>query len=103
MRILVIEDSVRLGELISDALRRQAFKVDVVTAAGQAEAALSATFFYLLIVALGLPDYDGMVLLASVRNQALGILVLVLTSRDVTQAIVDGPNGGADDFLRKPF
>ena len=99
----MIEDSARLGGLISDALRSQAFTVDVVMTAGDAEAALRTTFYDLMILNLGLPDYDGMEFLAAIRNRGIMTLVLILTSRDSTRAVIEGLNGGADDFLCKPF
>lgn len=103
MRLLLVEDNTRLSELTGNALRRQGFTVDIVATAGDAEAALKATFYDLMILDLGLPDYDGMDLLAALHNCRMGTLILVLTARDSTQAVVKGLNRGADDFLRKPF
>jgi DNA-binding response OmpR family regulator len=103
MRLLLVEDHARLSELIEQALRRQGFAVDAVTTAGDAEAALTSTTHDLIILDLGLPDRDGMDLLASIRSGGIASLVLVLTARDSTQAVISGLNGGADDFLRKPF
>jgi DNA-binding response OmpR family regulator len=103
MRLLLVEDNTRLNELIEAALRRQGFAVDAVATAGDAEAALNATTYDLIILDLGLPDRDGMDLLASLRSRGIGSPVLVLTARDSTQAVINGLNGGADDFLCKPF
>jgi DNA-binding response OmpR family regulator len=103
MRLLLIEDNARLTGLISDALRKQAFTVDTVASAGDAQAALTATFYDLMILDLGLPDYDGTELLAWLRGRGLEILVLVLTARESTQAVIESLNGEADDFLRKSF
>ena len=103
MRLLLVEDNARLAELTTEALRRQSFTIDQCSTAGDAEAALRVMDYDLIILDLGLPDYDGMDLLRSLRKQRLGTLVLVLTSRDSTQAVIDGLNGGADDFLCKPF
>jgi DNA-binding response OmpR family regulator len=103
MRLLLVEDSVRLAELIAEALRRQSFAVDHVSIAADAEAAAGTTDYDLIILDLGLPDYDGMDFLKLLRGQRMATLVLVLTARDGTQAVIDGLNGGADDFLCKPF
>lgn len=103
MRLLLVEDNARLSELIEEALRRQGFAVDAVATANDAETALTATAYDLIILDLGLPDRDGMELLASLRGRGVGSLVLVLTARDSTQAVISGLNGGADDFLRKSF
>jgi DNA-binding response OmpR family regulator len=103
MRLLLVEDNARLSGLIEEALRRQGFTIDAVATVGDAEAALTATSYDLIILDLGLPDGDGMDLLASLRSRGVGSLVLVLTARDSTQAVVSGLNGGADDFLCKSF
>lgn len=72
MRLLLVEDNTRLNELIEAALRRQGFAVDAVATAGDAEAALNATTHDLIILDLGLPDRDGMDLLASLRSRGIG-------------------------------
>jgi two-component system response regulator MtrA len=52
---------------------------------------------------LGLPDRDGMELLETTRRRGLSTPILLLTARDDAPSVVAGLNGGADDYLRKPF
>ena len=103
MRILLVEDNDRLSEIISQALKVNGFAIDVVASAADAEAAVELTQYDAIVLDLGLPDRDGMTILAPLRRAGVATPVLVLTARDGTHAIVDGLNGGADDYLRKPF
>ena len=103
MRILLVEDNERLSAAISGGYRNHGFAVDVVVTAEDAEAALSTTRYDLVVLDLGLPDRDGMTLLAPVRHESLTSPVLVLTARDGRQSVIDGLNNGADDYLCKPF
>lgn len=103
MRILLIEDNIRLSELTASALRASGFAVDPVHGAGDAEAALSVSSYDVIILDLGLPDLDGMDLLDDIRRRRLATPVLLLTARDDAASVVAGLNGGADDYLRKPF
>lgn len=103
MRILLVEDNDRLSVLIAEALRKGGFAVDAVGVAADAEAAISSIRYDAMILDLGLPDRDGMTLLAPARRGHAAIPVLVLTARDDTQAVIEGLNRGADDYLCKPF
>lgn len=103
MRILLVEDNTRLNALTTSALRAAGFAVDPVGAAGDAEVALRATGYDAIILDLGLPDLDGMEVLALIRRRGLGTPVLVLTARDDAASVIAGLNGGADDYMRKPF
>jgi DNA-binding response OmpR family regulator len=103
MRILLVEDNARLSALIGEALKKNGFAVDAVGIAADAEAAIGSTFYDAMVLDLGLPDRDGMTLLAPARRRSVATPVLVLTARDSSQAIIDGLNSGADDYLCKPF
>jgi DNA-binding response OmpR family regulator len=103
MRILFVEDNRRLAALVGEALKSHSFAVDIVGCADDAEAAMRSTSYDSVVLDLGLPDRDGMTVLALMRRKGVATPVLVLTSRDSSQAIIDGLNGGADDYLLKPF
>ncbi len=103
MRLLIAEDNTRLGCYIRAALNERGFTVDHVETAGDAEAALCGIDYEALILDLGLPDADGMSLLKKMRNNHDMRPVLILTARDSTEMLVNGLNGGADDYLCKPF
>ena len=103
MRLLVIEDETRIAELLVAALARAGFAVDAVGTAADAREALALTAYDAAILDLGLPDGDGLALLAQLRRRGSGVPVLVLTARDAVEDRVAGLDTGADDYLVKPF
>lgn len=103
MRLLLIEDNPRLAEFIGRSLDRAGFAVDPVGSVADAESVLDTIAYDLVILDLGLPDGDGMELLARIRRLHTDLPVLILTARDALEARVAGLNGGADDYLLKPF
>ena len=102
MRVLLIEDNVRLAGFLAVGLRASGFTVDVVGTAGDAEAGIRAVDYDAVVLDLGLPDYDGLVLLDAIRSSGNSVPVLVLTARDQIDDRVNGLNIGADDYMLKP-
>jgi DNA-binding response OmpR family regulator len=103
MRLLVVEDEPRISELIKAALERAEFVVDTVRVRADAREALANTPYDAAILDLGLPDGDGLGLLAELRPAGNHIPVLILTARDAVEQRVLGLDAGADDYLVKPF
>jgi len=103
MRLLVVEDEARIAEIVKRALERAGFVVDAVSLTADAREALSLTAYDAAILDLGLPDGDGLRLLAELRAARNPVPVLVLTARDAVEARVSGLDAGADDYLVKPF
>jgi DNA-binding response OmpR family regulator len=103
MRLLIVEDEARIAELVQKALARVGFAVDAVALCADARAALTVTAYDAAIVDLGLPDGDGLSLLAELRASGNLTPVLVLTARDAVEDRVRGLDTGADDYLVKPF
>ncbi|OEJ65412.1 response regulator [Magnetovibrio blakemorei] len=103
MRILLVEDNLRLATYVCHGLEKEDFTVDGVGSLADAEAALGTVPYDLMILDLGLPDGDGLDLLKSLRRADNPLPVLVLTARDGVDDRVKGLNAGADDYLLKPF
>jgi DNA-binding response OmpR family regulator len=103
VRLLVIEDEPRIAEILKSGLQRAGFAVDVVQLCADAREALALTVYDAAILDLGLPDGDGLDLLAELRSAHNGVPVLVLTARDAVEDRVSGLDAGADDYLVKPF
>lgn len=103
MKVLVIEDNARLAEYVSIGLGRAGFTVDVATNAADGDEALAVGDYEATILDLGLPDRDGMALLAEMRRRGDTTSVLILTARDAVEDRVAGLTSGADDYLVKPF
>lgn len=103
MRLLILEDETRISELLRQALEGAGFVVDAVRLCADAREALAVTVYDAVILDLGLPDGDGLTLLAELRARGGSAPVLVLTARDAVEDRVSGLNLGADDYLVKPF
>ncbi|NYZ11970.1 response regulator transcription factor [Azospirillum sp. RWY-5-1] len=103
MRLLIVEDEEELAELMKANLRRGGFAVDTVGDAEGARAALAAQRYDAVLLDLGLPDDDGLDVLAELRARRDGTPVIAVTARDGVADRVRGLNGGADDYLTKPF
>ena len=103
MRILVAEDDPILADGLTRGLRQGGYAVDWVQNGAEAEAALSATSFDLLILDLGLPKLPGLEVLKRLRARESRIPVLILTALDGVSDRVSGLDAGADDYLAKPF
>jgi two-component system OmpR family response regulator len=103
MRILVAEDDPSLAEGLTRSLRLSGYAVDCVTNGDEADGALQANEFDLLILDLGLPRRSGLEVLKRLRSRKSATAVLILTARDSVNDRVAGLDAGADDYLAKPF
>ncbi len=103
MRLLLAEDDRLLGDGICVTLNEAGYATDWVTDGQAAEAALQTETYALLILDLGLPKLSGIDVLKGVRQRGQDIPVLILTARDTVTDRVQGLDGGADDYLVKPF
>lgn len=103
MRVLLVEDDELIGKGIVAGLRKHGIAVQHVGMAQDAEAAHAEETFHALVLDLGLPDRDGMELLASMRAVEPHLPVLILTARDAIEHRLKGLHEGADDYMVKPF
>jgi len=103
MRLLVVEDNEELAELLAKGLRTAGFDVDLATTAVDARIVLATARYGALVLDLGLPDGDGMMILRETRDREDPIPVLVLTARAGLHDRIAGLRSGADDYLVKPF
>lgn len=103
MKILLIEDDLDLGNGVRIALADQGLDVIWVRRKEDALHQLDACVPELVLLDLGLPDGDGMSLMAYLRQQLKGIPVIILTARGTLQDRLCGLDAGADDYLVKPF
>jgi DNA-binding response OmpR family regulator len=103
MRILVVEDSPRLQLTLGTALRKSGYAVDIT---GDGEEGLwraESHDYDVIVLDLMLPKRDGLSVLAELRRRGKPAHVLLLTARDTVEDRVRGLQGGADDYLVKPF
>ncbi len=103
MRILVVEDDLGIGELLSDELSREGYAVDWAQE-GDAALSLSESFPYdLIVLDIMLPGIDGFNIANTLRSKKQAVPILMLTARDSIDDRVKGLELGADDYLVKPF
>ena len=103
MRILIVEDDAMLAEAVSSALRQSAHMVSLAASGDEADRALSANEYDLVLLDLGLPRLDGFEVLKRLRQRRSRVPVIILTARDSPEDRVAGLDLGADDYLTKPF
>jgi two-component system, OmpR family, response regulator QseB len=102
-RILIVEDEPRISAFIEKGLRSHGF---LTTIASDAQDALIMAIngeFDLMILDLGLPGKDGLQILEELRGQGEVLPIIILSGRDDIQTKIAGFEGGADDYLTKPF
>ncbi|EXF93052.1 transcriptional regulator [Pseudomonas fluorescens HK44] len=103
MRILLVEDDPMIGEAIQDALKDASYAADWVNNGLTALTALDTQHYDLVLLDLGLPGKDGLAVLSSIRARNNGVPLLIITARDSLDDRLRGLDGGADDYLLKPF
>lgn len=102
-RILIVEDEERIASFVRKGLSANGFTTTVVgDGQGAVDYAMSGDFD-LLVLDLGLPDMDGFTVLRILRESRVPTPVIILTARDSVRDTVAGLEGGADDYVTKPF
>ena len=103
MRILVVEDEQKVANALREGLEGERYDVVVERTGESAFFRVTTEPFDLMLLDLGLPGRDGLQILKTLREKGVKTPVLVLTARDTLQDRVAGLDGGADDYLVKPF
>jgi DNA-binding response OmpR family regulator len=103
MRVLLVEDDAKAARVLARGLTEEGFVVDVAHAGDVAEALAARTRYDLLILDWLLPRKDGLTLCRDLREQGMSTPIVLLTARDALGDRVSGLDGGADDYLTKPF
>ena len=103
MRVLVVEDEVRLARQISSALTEDSHDPVILHDGETALGIALESAFDLIVLDVGLPGMDGFEVLRRIRAQHLTSRVLILTARGQVSDRVTGLQLGADDYLPKPF
>ena len=103
MRILLVEDDKMIAEAVSNGLKTARYAVDWVNNGNTAEQALNSQQYDLVLLDLGLPGQDGLQVLKHLRQDKNNTPVLIVTARDDLDSRLAGLDGGADDYIIKPF
>lgn len=103
MRILLVEDDLMIGGAVQSALKDAAYATDWVKDGAVAMSALAVQHYDAVLLDLGLPGKGGLEILRAIRNKGDSTPVLIITARDELDDRVRGLDGGADDYVPKPF
>ncbi len=103
MRVLVVEDDVRLADLIVRGLREQGYAVDHAADGEQGVYQAAVNEYDMVVLDVGLPRRDGLAVAAELRRRGARVPILMLTARGAVEDRVRGLDVGADDYLAKPF
>lgn len=101
--ILIAEDEPRIAAFLEKGLQSNGFTTTTVQNGWDATVMALESNFDLMILDLGLPGKDGMLVLEELRGQGVQIPVIILSARDDTKDKVTGLECGADDYMTKPF
>ena len=103
MKLLIVEDDVRLAEVLRRGLTESGHRVDVEHDGSRGQSTAVAGNHDAIILDILLPRRDGLSVVRELRKRGLRTPVLLLTSRDTVADTIEGLDAGADDYLRKPF
>ncbi len=103
MRILVVEDDVRMADMLDRSLREQGYAVDVARDGEQALYQAAVNSYDAVVLDVSLPRKSGLSVAQELRAKGSRVPVLMLTARDAVRDRVAGLDAGADDYLTKPF
>ena len=103
MRLLLVEDDVRLSQSLVEILQKGRYGVDSVFTGADGLKYASGGIYDALILDLSVSDMDSISMLKTLREEKIPVPVLMLSSKNDTQDIVRGLDSGADDYMVKPF
>lgn len=103
MRLLLVEDEIKLASSLAKVLQGQGYTIDVFHDGQQGYFQAATENYDLILLDIGLPSMDGLEICAALRKEGNQAPILMLTARDDTADKISGLDGGADDYLVKPF
>ena len=103
MRILVVEDEYKLADLIASRLKKEKYEVDVSLDGEDGLYNAESGIYDLIILDVMLPKMNGFEILSEIRDEGITSKVIMLTAKSMLEDKLTGLNGGANDYLTKPF
>jgi two-component system OmpR family response regulator len=103
MRVLVVEDEIRLASLLRKGLRQEGLLADVAIKGEDALWMAASSGYDAIVLDIVLPGIDGIEVCRRLRAERIGTPILMLTARDAVHDRIAGLDAGADDYLLKPF
>jgi DNA-binding response OmpR family regulator len=103
MKVLVVEDSKRLGSFLKRALEEEGYVTDIAVDGGTALAQAERIPYDVIVLDWMLPDVDGVSVCRTLRSRGVGVPIVMLTARAEVAERITGLDAGADDYIVKPF
>lgn len=103
MRLLLVEDDVRIARFVAKGLREQSYAVDVAVSGEEALYQAAINTYDLVVLDVMIPAPDGFAVCRELRKSGQRMPILMLTARDAVEDRISGLDHGADDYLTKPF
>ena len=103
MRILIVEDEIRLSEALEQILKKENYTVDTAHDGESGLYSALADIYDLILLDIMLPKMDGIAVLRRIREEGISTPVIMLTAKDEVSDKVHGLDSGADDYIPKPF
>ena len=103
MRLLIVEDQVKMAEFLKKGLTDAGYSVDLAETGSSADALCSQNPYDMVVLDIGLPDQSGLEIAKTLRQKGYSNPILMLTAYSSVTDKVSGLDAGADDYLTKPF
>jgi DNA-binding response OmpR family regulator len=103
MRILIIEDEIKIAKALQKGFQSEGFAVDTVFEGKEGLSKSHSKDYDVIVLDLMLPEVDGLTILRKMRENKVLTPVIILTAKDMTEDKIKGLNLGADDYMAKPF
>lgn len=103
MRILVVEDDIKIAHFIQKGLQEESYNVDVTHYGNEAIYLAEVNNYDTILLDIMIPSTNGLEVCKTLRDKGISTPIIMLTARDRIEDKVDGLDSGADDYLTKPF
>ena len=103
MKLLVVEDSTRMGKTLKKGFEELGYSVDIASDGASGLHMARGGEYDLVLLDLNLPDMDGVALVEELRQSRSDVPVIMVTARDTVEDRIEGLDAGADDYVTKPF
>ncbi len=103
MRILVVEDEVKVASFIRKGMEEEGFSVDLAHDGEEGVLRATSSAYDLILMDIMMPKKDGIAAIKEIRNAGISTPILCLTAKDTVEDIVTGLDSGSDGYLTKPF